>query len=119
MLLLELPKIMIISLSCTILIECIIALILKVRNKKDLLNITLVNVLTNPILVSTTLTIRYLISPRAEKITTIVLEIIAFVVEGLIYKKVLEYKKINGLILSLILNISSYTLGILINQLIW
>ena len=54
-----------------------------------------------------------------EKIFTIILEITAFLVEGLIYKKTLEYKRINGFLLSLILNISSYVLGILINSLIW
>ena len=119
MLLLELPKIMTICLFCTIIIECIVALILKVRNKKDFLNIGLVNILTNPILVSTTLTIRYLIGFKAEKTATIIFEIAAFITEGIIYNKVLEYKKIKGLTLSLILNISSYTLGILINKIIW
>jgi hypothetical protein len=110
---------MIICLLSTIIIECIIAFFLKVRTKKDFINIILVNILTNPLLVSTTLTIRYLIGFKAEKIATIILEILAFIIEGLVYKKVLEYKKIKGITLSLILNISSYTIGILINQLIW
>lgn len=119
MLLLELPKIMAICLFCTIIIECTIAFFLKVRRKKDFINIILVNILTNPLVVSITLTTRYLISFKAERIATIILEITAFLVEGLIYKNVLEYKKIKGITLSLILNISSYTLGILINYLLW
>ena len=98
MLLIKLPIIMAICLLSTMLIECLIAFILKVRNKKDYLNIILVNILTNPILVSLTITIRYLIGFKLEKIATISLEILAFIVEGLIYKKVLEYKKINGII---------------------
>lgn len=119
MLLLKLPTIMIICLISTIIIESLIAFILKVRNKKDFINIILVNILTNPILVSTTLVLRYTAGYKVEKIATIILEITAFLVEGLIYKKTLEYKRINGFILSLMLNISSYVLGILINSLIW
>ena len=45
----DLPKIIIYSLIITLIIECLIGLILKYR-KKDLLNIFLVNILTNPLL---------------------------------------------------------------------
>ena len=46
MLLYALPKIMIICLISTLLIECTIAFILGIRNKKDILNVFLVNVLS-------------------------------------------------------------------------
>lgn len=119
MLLLNLPKIMIVCLISTIIIECSIALILKVKTKKDYINIILVNILTNPILVSSTSIIRYAISMTIGKIFTIIFEILAFLIEGLIYHKYLEYKRINGFILSLILNLSSYIIGYFINLIVW
>ena len=48
-------KIIIIALLITILVELTIAFIFKIRNKKDLLNVILVNLLTNPLLVTTTI----------------------------------------------------------------
>ena len=119
MLLSNLPKIMIICLTCTIIIECTIAYILKVRDKKDLINVVLVNVLTNPLLVSTTTLIKVFISIKLHNILLPIFEIIAFIVEGFIYHKCLNYKKINGFLLSLILNLSSYFIGTLINNIIW
>ena len=50
---------------------------------------------------------------------TIIFELIAFFIEGFIYNKVLKYKKINGYILSLILNISSYSIGHIVNYFVW
>ena len=55
----ELPIVMARCLFFTILIELIVALILKVRDKKDILNIILVNTMTNPLLVSLTVYITY------------------------------------------------------------
>ena len=90
-----------------------------VRHKKDFLNIFLVNVLTNPIVVSFTFICNLLYGSNGNIISTIVLELFAFISEGFIYTKVLKYQKLNGFILSLILNICSYGLGIGINYLIW
>lgn len=119
MLLYALPKIMIICLISTLLIECTIAFILGIRNKKDILNVLLVNVLTNPILVASTTLIKVLISIKAYHIAMPIFEISAFLIEGFIYHKCLTHRKINGFLLSLILNICSYFLGIVINNIIW
>ena len=43
--------IMIKCLLCTIVIEILIALVLNIKDKKDLLYVVLVNILTNPIVV--------------------------------------------------------------------
>lgn len=48
----DLPIIMLKCLIATIIIEIIVALIMGIRNKKDLLNIVLVNCLTNPLVTS-------------------------------------------------------------------
>lgn len=105
---------MLMCLIITIIIEMVFAYILKVRDKIDFLNILLVNILTNPILVITTYMIGILSSKLNKDIATYIFEVLVVLTEGYIYKKVLKYKKINGFILSLILNLSSYLIGLLI-----
>ena len=118
MLINDLPKIMIRCLLFTIIIEVIVATIIGVRNKKDILNIILVNTLTNPIVVTIPVyfNIKYGILER--NISLYSLEIITVIIEGYIYKKVLKYKKISPFITSLLLNISSYLIGEFINYIL-
>ena len=111
----NMPFILIRCLLLTIILELIIALILSVRDKKDLINVILVNVLTNPIVVMTQMILYIKFGYSIEIIGIIILEILAFLVEGLIYKKVLIYNKINPFLLSLLLNASSFFIGELIN----
>lgn len=114
----ELPIVMIRCLLVTIIIELLVALILKVKDKKDILNIILVNTMTNPLLVSLTVYITYnrLFN---RTISIIILEFLVVLIEGFTYKKVLKYKKINPFILSLILNFLSYFIGEIINYFIY
>ena len=114
----DLPKVMIISLICTIVIEVGLAIILKYR-KKDILNILLVNILTNPLLNSIVIAINYFYGLKARNISLYILEILVVIIEGFIYQKYLERKKINGYILSLVLNIASCGLGMLVNNIIY
>ena len=114
----DLPKVMLICLGCTVIIECGVALILGYR-KKDLLNVLLVNMLTNPIVSSVPVFFNYHYGLRARNIVLTILEILTLFVEGFIYVKVLKRRKINGFILSLILNLSSYLLGLVINSIIY
>lgn len=109
-------KTMAICLSCTIIIELIVAIILKIKDKKDLLYIILVNIITNPLVVSISLYINIKYGLNIRNISMIILEVSAFIIEALIYLKVLKYKRINPFILSLILNGSSYFIGELINR---
>lgn len=108
-----------VCLVSTIVIEILVSFFIGVRDKKDVFNVLLVNVLTNPLVVS----ISYLVNLRyglfRKNIVLIFLELFAFLIEGFIYKRVLEYKKINGYLVSLILNIISYSLGIVINIVVW
>jgi hypothetical protein len=112
-------KILLNSLLLTIIIEFIIALLLKVKDKLDLINVLLVNILTNPLLVSISLYINIKHSLLLKNILIIPLEIIVVLVEGFIYKKYLKYNKINPYLLSLILNGSSFLLGEVINKIIY
>ena len=118
MLISDLPKVMLISLTCTLIIETTFAFILKYRGK-DLVNVLLVNILTNPLLNSVIVAINYYYGLKARNISLIVLEILVVLIEGIIYQKYLNRRKINGYLLSLILNIASYGLGLLINEIIY
>lgn len=114
----ELPLIMLICLSSTIVIELIMSLLLGMRNKKDILNVTLVNIMTNPLVVSILMYITYNRLFNTT-ISIIILEILVILTEGFTYKKVLTFDKINPYVLSLILNISSYFIGGLLNNIIY
>lgn len=111
--------IMISSLLGTLIIENIIAFIIGIRNKKDFLNVSLVNILTNPVVVSISFAVNLLYGFKGRIISMIILELLAFLIEGLIYSKVLQFKKINSFLVSLILNVASYIIGFGINYLIW
>lgn len=115
----NLPKIMIICLVCTIIIELSLSLILGVRKKKDIVNIVLVNLLTNPLVVVIPFIVYLKYGLFYRKIILIIFEVFTLISEGYIYKKYLKYKKINCYILSLILNCSSYFIGLIINKFIW
>lgn len=114
----ELPLIMLICLSSTIMIELIMSLLLGIRNKKDILNVILVNIMTNPLVVSILMYITYNRLFNTT-ISIIILEILVILTEGFTYKKVLTFDKINPYVLSLILNISSYFIGRLLNNIIY
>ena len=115
----DLPIIMIRCLVCTIIIELVIALIIGIRNKKDFLNVIIVNILTNPIVVSLPIYILMRYGLRYRYYSLYILEILTVLVEGLIYKKVLVYRKINSLLVALILNVGSYFIGEVINMIIY
>lgn len=113
-----LADILVKSLCLTVVIECGLAFLLGYR-KKDLLNTLLVNTLTNPPLVLVVQLTRIFEGQRAGNILTAVLEITVVLLEGFIYYKTLSRRKINPFVLSLILNASSYLLGLFINQFIY
>lgn len=114
----ELPLIMLICLSSTIVIELIMSLLLGIRSKKDILNVILVNIMTNPLVVSILMYITYNRLFNTT-ISIIILEILVILTEGFTYKKVLTFDKINPYVLSLILNISSYFIGRVLNNIIY
>lgn len=112
-------EIMVVSLVCTLIIENVGAYLLGVRNIKDFVNIVLVNILTNPLVVSISFSTNILAGVEFKNIVLLFLEIFAVIAEGYVYSKYLEHKKINGYLLSLILNFASYSIGFLLNSIIW
>ena len=113
----DIPFYMARALILTILIETFFAFLLGLR-KKDLINVVLVNIMTNPLvfIVPLWVNIRYGLWPR--HITLFLFEMFALLSEGFVYSKYLKYKNINPYILSLILNLASYVTGLIINYVI-
>ena len=112
----DIPEIMLRSLLFTIIIEILVALIIGIRNKKDIINILLVNLLTNPIVTSIPIVFNVYFGILSRNIVLYTLEILTFLIEGIIYFKTIKYRKINPFLISLILNLSSYFIGELLNK---
>jgi len=115
MLINEIPYYIARSLILTIIIEVSIAFLIGIRKKKDILNVILVNMITNPVVNIIPICLNVYVSLYARNISLIILEIIVLFLEGIIYKFVLEYKKINWLLISLILNAASFGIGEVLN----
>jgi len=75
--------------------------------------------MTNPIVVVIPYVVYLYYGIIYRYITLFILEILTVIVEGFTYKKVLKYNRINCYVLSLILNLSSYVIGIVISKILW
>ncbi len=106
---------LIISLLLTILIELSISTFLGIKTRNDIRIVILVNICTNPIVVYIANILKLLNNNLLYILTVIVLEIIVVFVEFRLYNKYLKNYKKSKFILSLVNNISSYMIGILIN----
>lgn len=95
----------------TVLIECVSAYIIGIRKKNDIVYVGLVNVLTNPLVVVSVFIIGLRFGHNTSVIYEYIIEVCVVIAEGIIYKKVLDYKKIHPLLISLILNAVSYFSG--------
>lgn len=106
---------MIINLVLTVVIELCFSLILGIRNRKDIYNTIFINCVTNVMINYIMNIIKYFVySNILIYIILIIFEIIVVLVEYNFYKNNLEYKRINPLILSIILNVLSFGFGLLI-----
>ena len=109
---------MIINLVLTIIIEVSFSLILGIRNRKDIYSIIFINCVTNIVLNYIMNIIKYFVySNILIYIILTIFEIVVVLIEYKYYQKNLEYKRINPLILSIILNILSFGTGLLIYNL--
>ena len=111
MLIKDIPRIMLICLISTIIIELFPAYLLNVRRFKDLINVVLVNMITNPLVVIVPIIVGYRFNQTYHDIGLVFLEILAVLTEGFFYKKYISYKKINPFVLSFVLNVLSYFIG--------
>ena len=115
----QLPTYLASALLITLIIEISVALLIGLRNPKDVLNVALVNVLTNPIVVFSAFISGFIFGSRIQLIVTVILEIAVLIKEALIYRKTLLTKRINPFVVSLILNGVSFFGGEIINRIIY
>lgn len=115
----QLPLYMLVSLLCTLFIECLLARFLKVKDKYDFLFVVLINLLTNPLVVSFSFFINIRYGLFYRRIWICIFEILVILIEGFLYRKCLVYRKMNSFFFSFLLNCSSYLLGILINSILF
>lgn len=103
------------NLLLTIIIELGIALLLGIREKKDILNLIVINCITNPILNYIMMVVMYLtFNNIIMYFLFFLLEIMVIIIEYIFYRRKLIFEKLNLLLLSTILNISSVILGFVI-----
>lgn len=107
-----------ISLFLTIIIELLLALLIRVKNKDNLSTIIWVNCLTNPIVVFLTNISLFLNNILITNLILYLLEIIVVPVEGYLFRKNLKEMKINAYTFSLYLNVLSFSCGLLINYIL-
>lgn len=114
----HIPYIILYCLLSTEIIELVFSRLLGIKDRRDFINVFCVNLLTNPILVITSININFIFNKYEYNFTIIVLEIIIFLIETLLYKKVMQYNKINPFKLSFVLNLASFSIGNILNLIV-
>ena len=102
------------NLTIVLIIETAIAFVFGARKTKDIFTVMLVNILTNPPVVLSGLTMAMFIN-HLEKPLLYVIEIIVFLLEGFIYSKCKTFCTKNPYLISFVLNFITFALGELIN----
>ena len=101
------------SFILTLIIEYIIIKLIFIK-KKVFISVLLVNILTNPLVVYI-YKIMSIYSFFYKDIVLVLLELLVVIVEGYVYKHLLEIKWKIALIISFISNVVAYLVGILIS----
>lgn len=112
----QLPLIMIRALTITIVIECLAAWILRVRNRHDLTVVVLVNLMTNPLVVSIGAAVLVFAGRDMLMPATLAMEALVVIVECMVYSKTID-TECNAFVLSLVCNAASYMIGEILNRL--
>jgi hypothetical protein len=105
---------LVLSLVLTLIIELIVSLLIGVKKRNDIITIIAVNTLTNPLAVLIATLTQMNGNIIVYWIVVAIIELIVFLVEGAIFKKILIFNKISGIKLSLINNLTSFSIGLLI-----
>ncbi len=108
-------KSLIVSLALTLIIELTVSIIIGIRKKEDILVVICANICTNPVVVFTSNCVLLLNNMFIYFIAVIILELIAWIVEFIIFKKCLRFNKISPLLISILNNSISFGLGLVIN----
>ena len=96
----------------TLLIEVTLALALGVRGWDDIEKVILINILTNPVLVTILFLLnRMRVDVKAIFFIQVGLEVVVVILEGMYYKRKLQKERMNPFLLSMVLNAVSYGAG--------
>lgn len=106
-------KSLIISLILAVFIELLISILIGIRKRNDVITIIAVNTLTNPIVVFTANILNNYEILLLYWPIVIFMELIVILIEGKLYDRTLNFKKISGLKLSFINNIISFGIGLI------
>ena len=102
----------------TLLIEVTLALALGVRGWDDIEKVILINILTNPVLVTILFLInRMRVDVKAIFFIQLGLEVVVVILEGMYYKRKLQKERMNPFLLSMALNSVSYGAGLALSLL--
>ena len=104
---------MLIALICTLVLETGMAWALGVRKREDLGIVLLANLLTNPVVSVLPTAAAFCLGYKAFGPVTAAAEAGAVLAEGLVYGKLLSFRRIHPLLLSFILNLGSFFAGVL------
>ena len=107
-------KILLGNLALVLVLELTAGIVWGVRDGRNIATMALVNVITNPVVVLGRLCLT-LFFPRGETIGILVLELLAFLAEGVIYSGYKTFGKRNPYLVSLGLNGISFLAGEIIN----
>lgn len=106
---------LLISLFLTIIIELTVSFIIGIRNKDDIKVVILVNICTNLIVVYIANCLMLFTNDFIYNIGVAILEILVVIVEFVLYKKYLKFDKLSPFAISLINNVISFSIGVIIN----
>jgi len=111
-------KSLMISLILTLIIEVTVSILLGIRKKYDIKVIICANICTNLVVAYVANCILLLNNQMIYIIAVAVLEMIAVIIEFLIYRKYLKFNEKSPLVISVINNIVSFSLGLIITKFI-
>ncbi len=103
------------SLFYTLIIELTVAICLGIRSKEDIKVVICANVCTNPVIVYITNCVLILRNWILYFSVVLVLEVVVLFVEGFIYKKCLRFNTIPPFMISLICNVTSFGIGLIVS----
>ena len=106
---------LLISLFLTIIIELTVSFIIGIRDKDDMKVVILVNICTNPIVVYIANCLMLFTNDFIYNIGVAILEMLVVMVEFVLYKKYLKFDKVSPFAISLINNVISFSIGVIIN----
>ena len=106
---------LLISLFLTIIIELTVSFIIGIRDKDDIKVVILVNICTNPIVVYIANCLMLFTNHFIYNIGVAILEILVVIVEFRLYKQYLKFDKLSPFVISLMNNVVSFLIGIIIN----